>query len=369
VSGAARSTLCGGRPGCVAQVCGSVCRPPVVMKPMSARVVCEPKSVSGALGVVGMWCGRRLDSASRLLLEGAVGSLQPLALDRLQEHCDRGVVALATSPAALRSALRHTTVPAVCVLAYPWESDDPSAVVSPAIKALHAVLAGNQGKVACVVCDVGVLQDSGACRGVACGALVLFGRGGILCPDIVAAGACPLPPRLLSVVAVPCPGPLAPGGAGGADEDPVDRCTLALTWRFCPQEWPGRVLDRECGSHGACLWEVLVTSEGHEEVAAGMPAREDGFVEACHSVFAVAGADVGCGDKGAASSVGAAHACLGAACTGDHCARVAVPSAEGTGPDSLVCGPGVVYQCSVRSVDLSTSLCSPWVRVNTTPSR
>lgn len=309
--------------------------------------------------------------AATRFLETLPSSVQVLALERLRAHCDEGVVTLATSPRVLRMALHHPSVQSVCVLAYPWDSADPSVVMAPAVQMLRAVLAGNQGTVACIVCEAAVLRDSGACGAGSCGSLVLFDRGRLLCPDMVAARACPQPPSRLSArlepevcgsavhgvgveaPVVPVAHSLAAGqhhAAGAPASVPAGfcQCRIVLTWAWRPSELTA----------SACAWEVVVktTRLQDSEQAAGADAEG----EAASSVVVVhhAVVSVECADTGAL-----------AADLHRHGAQVTVPATGtsswdclGPGPTLLKLEHGQTYLCSVRAVRkyLATTLLSAW---------
>jgi hypothetical protein len=252
------------------------------------------------------------------------------------------------------------------VLAYPWALEDPSEVVSPAVRAMQMVLQGNRGKVACVVCDAWVLQESGACRGTPCGALVLFGPRGLLCPDVVARGPCPAPPHSLEAVVVATRGS-APcvATAGTASRGSGCTCRAVLTWHWDPCVWPGDVSVSRSSSPAHCLWEVTISTQ--------VPERADsaeGAERADATVASVATESLPVAWSGVVSvssiDAGRVHP-YGAVVTGggagDHCARMTVPDPESEGSSGFQLHPGAVYLCSVRSVDAACRLRSSWVRV------
>ncbi len=309
--------------------------------------------------------GSRLDRAAQFLFQGQLGALQPLELDQLQRHCDGCVVTLTTFPDLLLLATQSRITDAMCVLAYPWALEDPSEVVSPAVRAMQMVLQGNRGKVACVVCDAWVLQESGACRGTPCGALVLFGPRGLLCPDVVARGPCPAPPHSLEAVVVatlggaPC---VATVTAGTASRGSGCTCRAVLTWRWDPCVWPGDVSVSRSSSPAHCLWEITISTQ--------VPERAEGAEGADATVASVATESLPVVWSGVVSvssiDAGRVHP-YGAVVTGggagDHCARMTVPDPENEGSSGFQLHPGALYLCSVRSVDAACRLCSSWVRV------
>jgi hypothetical protein len=309
----------------------------------------------------------RLERVSQLLFDSPL-DLKSMAFAKLSEYRSGGVVTYAASPSLLRMVIQHHSAPIVCLLKFRGTSPESLSALSAAAGVLTTVRERNRGAALFVVCDDQVVEDSGVCRAEACGDLVLFNRGVMVCSDFAAVQEFLIPPHHVRVsvgtvitiagvdhhglesvelVCSPCckcarddlPAQHSrsshPVESHGTVGEPVTcSCRALLSW-----EWPATLewgAARSSSSAGSGVpdryaWEVIATTV-EENHAGGVD-----VVEVARQVHPIGSAAL-------------------------HWAKLGTAQLAFPEPDEHLDCRGL-YECSIRTVHVPSGFCSTWVRL------